>query len=60
MTRISVPVDTPREDGKGGELGWIIYMGESGDPEAELKAMVKKHPAAEGGQTQPAAAASKQ
>ena len=57
MTRISVPVDTPREDGKGGELGWIIYMGESGDPEAELKAMVKKHGGAEGGQAQPPPAA---
>jgi hypothetical protein len=42
-SRQSVILVGPREDGKGGELGWIIYMGESGDPEAELKAMLKDH-----------------
>ncbi len=47
----------PRDDGKGGELGWIIYMGESGDPEAELKAMVKKQTVTEGGQAAPPPAA---
>jgi hypothetical protein len=30
----------PREDGKGGQLGWFIYMGESGDPKAELQRLV--------------------
>jgi hypothetical protein len=50
----SVIMVAPRDDGKGGELGWIIYIGESGDPETELKAMLKKHSAAEGGQPPPA------
>jgi hypothetical protein len=31
----------PREDGKGGQLGWMIYMGESGNPEAELKQLLE-------------------
>jgi hypothetical protein len=31
----------PREDGKGAQLGWIIYMGESGNPKAELEAAAK-------------------
>jgi hypothetical protein len=31
----------PRKDGQGGELGWVIYMGESGDPKAELEKMVE-------------------
>jgi len=30
----------PRSDGKGGELGWVIYMGESGDAKAELQKVV--------------------
>jgi hypothetical protein len=30
----------PRKDGGGGQLGWVIYMGESGDPEAELKKVI--------------------
>lgn len=40
----------PRPDGKGGQLGWFIYMGESGDPKAELAKLVedaKQAPAAE-------------
>jgi hypothetical protein len=32
----SVIAVLPRKDGKGGQLGWLIYMGEGGDPEAEL------------------------
>ncbi len=32
----------PRKDGQGGELGWVIYMGESGDPQAELKKLVEQ------------------
>lgn len=31
----------PRPDGKGGQLGWLLYIGESGDVESELKATVK-------------------
>ncbi len=31
----------PRKDGPGGQLGWVIYMGESGDPEAEIKQLVE-------------------
>lgn len=31
----------PRKDGKGGELGWVIYMGESGDPKAELQKLIE-------------------
>src|SRR6478752_8015161 len=31
----------PRKDGKGGELGWVIYVGESGDAKAELEKMVQ-------------------
>ncbi|MCA9628948.1 MAG: hypothetical protein KC766_14815 [Myxococcales bacterium] len=31
----------PRKDGQGGQLGWIIYMGE-GNPEAELKALIEQ------------------
>lgn len=31
----------PRKDGQGGQLGWIIYMGQ-GNPEAELKALIEQ------------------
>jgi hypothetical protein len=31
----------PREDGKGSQLGWIVYVGESGNPKAELEAASK-------------------
>jgi hypothetical protein len=31
----------PREDGKGGKLGWFIYMGEEGDPKAELARLIE-------------------
>ena len=31
----------PRKDGQGGELAWIIYMGESGDPQAELQQLIE-------------------
>jgi hypothetical protein len=31
----------PRRDGNGGQLAWMIYMGESGDPEAELKQLLE-------------------
>jgi len=30
----------PRKDGKGGQLGWMIYMGESADAKAELQKLV--------------------
>lgn len=40
----------PREDGKGGQLGWFIYMGESGDPKGELAKLVE----AVGNEPQPA------
>jgi hypothetical protein len=30
----------PREDGKGSQIGWIIYLGD-GDPKAELEAAAK-------------------
>jgi hypothetical protein len=32
----------PRADGKGGQLGWFIYMGKSGDPKAELAKLVEE------------------
>lgn len=32
----------PREDGKGGQLAWFIYMGESGDPQAELAKVIEE------------------
>lgn len=32
----------PREDGKGGQLGWFLYMGESGDPKAELQRLIEE------------------
>jgi hypothetical protein len=31
----------PRKDGSGAQLGWLIYMGESGDPKAELKKLIE-------------------
>lgn len=31
----------PRKDGKGGQLGWVIYMGEAGDPEAAMKQLLE-------------------
>jgi hypothetical protein len=31
----------PRKDGKGGELGWVIYMGEGADAKAELQKLVE-------------------
>jgi hypothetical protein len=38
----SVIAVMPRKDGQGGQLGWFIYMGESGDPEAELKELIER------------------
>jgi len=35
----------PRKDGNGAQLGWLIYMGESGDPHAELNKLIEKAPA---------------
>jgi hypothetical protein len=32
----------PRKDGQGGQLGWFIYMGESGDPKAELGKLIEE------------------
>ncbi len=33
----------PREDGgPGGQLGWLHYIGESGNPEEEIKQLVEK------------------
>ena len=54
----------PRADGKGGQLGWFIYMGESGDPKAELAKLIEESkqapatepPAAEPPAAEPAAA----
>jgi hypothetical protein len=34
----------PRKDGAGGQLGWMIYMGESGDPKTELKKLIEQEP----------------
>ena len=31
----------PRQDGKGGEVGWMTYLGESMNPEAELEKTLK-------------------
>lgn len=31
----------PRKDAAGAQIGWMIYMGESGDPEGELKKLVE-------------------
>lgn len=31
----------PRKDASGGQIGWMIYMGESGDPKGELKKLVE-------------------
>jgi hypothetical protein len=31
----------PRNDGGGAQLGWLIYMGESGDPKADLKKLIE-------------------
>ena len=31
----------PRKDGKGGQLAWMIYMGDSGDPKAELMKLME-------------------
>jgi hypothetical protein len=31
----------PRKDGKGGQLGWVIYLGEAGDPEAAMKQLLE-------------------
>lgn len=44
----------PRKDGTGGQLGWMIYMGESGDPKAELKKLIEQvpNPAPAAGQQQ--------
>ena len=38
----SIIAVVPRKDGKGGQLGWLIYMGESGNPQAELKSLLDK------------------
>ena len=37
----SVIAVIPRADGKGGQLGWVIYIGESGNVKAELEAAAK-------------------
>lgn len=31
----------PRKDGNGGQLAWIIYMGESGDAQGELRKVIE-------------------
>jgi hypothetical protein len=31
----------PRKDGKGAELGWVIYLGEAGDPDAAMKQLLE-------------------
>lgn len=35
----SIVAVVPREDREGAKVGWIHYLGESHDPEAELKAL---------------------
>jgi hypothetical protein len=37
----------PRKDVAGGQIGWMIYMGESGDPHAELKKLIDSSNASE-------------
>jgi hypothetical protein len=32
----------PRKDGPGGQLGWVIYLGESGDPDKALAEFVQQ------------------
>ena len=32
----------PREQGNGGKVGWLLYVGESGDPQSELKALFER------------------
>jgi hypothetical protein len=32
----------PRQDGRGGQLGWFIYMGEAGDARAELAKVIEE------------------
>ncbi|MFO0658226.1 MAG: hypothetical protein U0165_00105 [Polyangiaceae bacterium] len=39
----SVIAVMPREKGNGGELGWIIYIGEDGNVQAELEQAAKKN-----------------
>ena len=45
----------PRADGKGGQLGWFIYMGQSGDPKAELAKLVEEAKQAPSAEPAPAA-----
>jgi len=40
----------PRKDGACGQIAWLIYMGESGDPKAELKKLIESNKG--GGETQ--------
>lgn len=47
----------PRKDGQGGQLGWFIYMGESGDPRAELGKLVEEANAGAAPAAEPGAAA---
>jgi len=37
----------PQKDGKGGQLGWVIYMGESGDAKAELQKLSEANKSSE-------------
>jgi hypothetical protein len=46
----------PRKDGQGGQIGWFIYMGESGDPKAELGKLVDEAQAEPAAGGEPAAA----
>lgn len=47
----------PREDGKGGQLGWFMYMGESGDPKAELQKLLDESKQEDAAEPAPAPAA---
>lgn len=38
----SIIAVVPREDGQGGQLVWVVYMGQSGNPEAELEKLIEK------------------
>ena len=50
----SVIVILPREDGgPGAQVGWLHYLGESGNPEEEIKALVDKGNAEKGNAEKP-------
>jgi hypothetical protein len=54
MSTQTVIAVVPNKNAPGGKLGWLIYVGESGQPEQELKAIIDSQkgaaPPAAGGQ----------